>query len=82
MSNVERANVTIVLPVSLLRAVKHQAVDANLSLSSYIARLLAESVAQREEYDLARQRQFALMAEGFDLQFDHARWNREDLHDR
>jgi len=75
-----RQNVTITLPRALLQRLRHEAVDAHLSLSEYLTRRLEDN--SRLRYEVAQARQLALMEEGRALGFDHDKWNRNDLHDR
>ena len=78
-----RQNVTISLPVDLLRDARHLAVDRGLSLSSYLAVLLQEQVEATRAYRLARERQLRLLAGGIPLATDgNVSWSRDELHER
>lgn len=82
MGQPDRQNVTIVLPTATLKLARHQAVDANMSLSAYVARIVERAVSDRYRYESAKERQVSLMEEGLPLGFDRATWDRESLHDR
>lgn len=76
-------NVTLVIPKSLLRKAKILAVQKNTSLSSLLTQTLAEIVAREEGYQLARQRNLAILKSGFDLGTNgNISWKREELHER
>jgi hypothetical protein len=76
-------NVTLAIPKDILRKAKILAVQRNTSLSGLLTQTLAELVSHQEGYELALQRNLALLKNGFDLgtQGDIT-WNREELHER
>lgn len=59
--------VTVNLPASLLREVKHMAVDRGVSLSRFIVLLLEQEVQARRHYQAAQDRQFSLLHAGLPL---------------
>jgi hypothetical protein len=79
----EQQNVTLTLPADLLREARHLAVDRGVSLSKFLALLLAEHIESVKRYNEARERQLSLMNQGIDLgTHGNITWSREDLHDR
>ena len=79
----ERKNVTVSLPSSLLRLARHLAVDKGLSLSGFLTLLLQEQIGEAGRYRAACRRQLDLLQEGLQLGTrGHAPWRREDLHER
>jgi hypothetical protein len=79
----EQQNVTVTLPVDLLREVRHLAVDRGVSLSRFIALLLEEEVEGQHRYKVAKDRQLALLRAGLPLG-THGKitWRRTELHER
>jgi hypothetical protein len=76
-------NVTLAIPKDILRKAKVLAVQRNTSLSGLLTQTIAELVSQREGYELAHQRNLALLKSGFDLGTqDNISRNREELHER
>ena len=77
------ANVTVSVPDHLLREARHLAVDEGISLSRFVALSLQQRVEAVRGYQVARDRQLALLRQGFDLgtQGD-VRWARDSLHER
>ena len=63
----ERQNVTLSLPKSLLKKVKTLAIKKDRSLSDLLRGALEEKVKEESGYQRARDRQLALMEKGFDL---------------
>lgn len=83
MNRSEHQNVTVTLPSELLREVRHMAVDRGVSLSRFIALLLAQEVEARRKYASARDRQLALMQKGLPLGTQgEISWSRSELHER
>jgi hypothetical protein len=79
----EQQNVTVTLSASLLREVRHMAVDRGVSLSRFIALLLEQEVEQRQRYGEARERQLTLLRKGLPLgTHGQTGWSRSELHDR
>lgn len=76
-------NVTLAIPKSILRKAKILAVQKNTSLSGLLTQTLADLVEGQEAYELARQRNLALLESGFDLG-THGKipWKRDELHER
>ena len=77
-------NVTVSLPDEVARAARHMAVDRGVSLSRYVAELIAENVERDGERLAARRRLLEMMDKGFPLGMpDKAnRWTRDELHER
>ncbi len=76
-------NVTVSLPVYLLREIRHMAVDQGVSLSRFIALLLEQEVEGRIRYQAAKERQIMLMREGLPLgTYGTTTWDRSELHER
>ncbi len=79
----EKQNVTLSLPKETLRKAKIMAIEKNSSLSALLTQALEDIVAQTDQYDLAKERQLALMRQGFNLGLSSSRnWTREELHER
>ena len=78
-----RQNVTISLPVELVREARHLAVDRGLSLSSFLAALLQEQIEMAHAYRGARERQLKLLERGIPLGTQGSvSWSRDELHER
>ena len=76
-------NVTVTLPVDLLKEVRHMAVDRGVSLSRFIALLLEQEVEERRRYREAKERQANLLHTGFQLGTrGEVTWERDGLHER
>lgn len=76
-------NVTLAIPRDILRKAKILAAQRNTSLSSLLTQTLIEMVARQEAYEQARQRNLAVLHEGFDLgTYGVNTQKREKLHDR
>ena len=79
----ERQNVTLSLPKSLLKKAKTLATKEDRSLSELLRETLEEKVMQKSGYQRARERQIALMKKGVDLgSKGKIATTREDLHER
>lgn len=79
----ERQNVTLSLPKSLLKKAKTLASKEDRSLSELLRETLEEKVVQKSGYQRARERQIALMKKGFDLgSKGKITITRDDLHER
>ncbi len=90
----ERQNVTITLPVDVIREARHLAVDKGLSLSKFLALLLEEHIeakrqydADREEarklYEAAREQELQRLKKGLPLGTQgKISWTRDELHER
>ncbi|MBN1317557.1 MAG: hypothetical protein JXA42_18890 [Anaerolineales bacterium] len=76
-------NVTLAIPKDVLRKAKIIAVQRNTSLSGLLTQTLTDLVSHQEAYDQARQRNVALLDQGFDLG-THGKitWKRDELHER
>jgi len=76
-------NVTLSIPKDLLREIKLIAVEEEKSMSGLMTQMLRELVERRSRYQLAQQRQIALMEAGLDLGTGgQITWTRESLHER
>mgnify|MGYP001606904325 len=79
----ERQNVTLSLPKSLLKKAKTLATKEDRSLSELLRETLEEKVMQKSGYQRARERQIALMKKGVDLgSKGKIAITREELHER
>lgn len=79
----ERQNVTLSLPKSLLKKAKTLASKEDRSLSELLRETLEEKVMQKSGYQRARERQIALMKKGFDLgSKGKITITRDELHER
>jgi hypothetical protein len=79
----ETQNVTVSLPVDLVREARHLAVDRGMSLSKFVASLIEEKITWRRDYEIARQRQLRMMAEAEDRGTNGViTWTRDELHER
>ena len=79
----ERQNVTLSLPKSLLKKAKTLATKEDRSLSELLRETLEEKVMQKSGYQRARERQIALMKKGVDLgSKGKIAIAREELHER
>jgi hypothetical protein len=76
-------NVTVSLPVDVMRQARHLAVDRGVSLSKFVAMLVEEKVSVSREYDHARKQEIQRMQAGLDLGTrGNITWTRDELHDR
>lgn len=73
-------NVTIRLDEGLIKKFRHAAVEENLSLSRWIAKVLVKSVSQRQEYLEAREHALRRLERGFHLQGSPL--SRSDIYER
>ncbi len=79
----EKQNVTLSLPKETLRKARLLAVERNTSLSSLLVEIIEEIVAKADAYEIAKERQLALMQQGFNLGTGgQATWTRDELHER
>lgn len=79
----EKQNVTLSVPKDVLQKAKILAAKRNTSLSALLTQAIEEAVTQADRYEIAAERQLALMEKGFDLGLaDNISWTREDLHER
>jgi len=79
----ERQNVTLSLPKSLLKKAKALAANKEKSLSELIRESLEERVRDAAGYQRAKQRQLRLLRKGFDLGTKgKITISREELHAR
>ena len=78
----EIQNITLALPKSLLRKVKHLAVERDKSISRLLAETLEELVARNDAYDAAKERARRLLKNPPDLGTFERSWTRDELHER
>jgi len=79
----ERQNVTLSLPKSLLKKAKVIAASREKSLSELLRESLEEKVREANGYKKARQRQLKLLKEGLDLGTKGGiATTRDEVHDR
>ena len=83
MLAVERQNVTLSLPKSLLKKAKALAVSKDKSLSLLLRESLEDKISEATGYKKARERQLNLLQQGFDLGTNgQITISREELHAR
>ena len=79
----DKQDITLSLPRSLLRKAEKIARDRNCSLSKLMAELLTELVEPKDQYASAERKHLALLAQDTDLGTNGTTsWTRADLHDR
>jgi hypothetical protein len=82
-STVNKRNLTLSLPYSLIHKAKEMAVREERSLNEYIRRAVEEKIVRSAGFDKARERQLARLRAGFPLGTKGARpARREALHER
>ena len=78
-----KQNVTLSLPKSLIKKAKIIAINKDKSLSQLLRETLEEKVRNEAGYQKARQRQIKYLKMGFELGSEgHIRTSREGLYDR
>ena len=78
-----KQNITLSLPRSLLRKAEKIARDRNCSLSELISELLTELVEREDQYASAERKHLAHLAKDTDLGTNGTiSWTRADLHKR
>jgi len=78
----ERQNVTLSLPKTLLKKAKVIAARREESLSKFLRESLEDKVREANGYKKARERQLKLVKEGLDLgTHGHITTTREELHE-
>ena len=78
-----RQNVTLSLPKSLLQRAKAVAANKEKSLSEFLRESLEEKVREASGYKRAKERQLKLLNKGFDFGTKgEIRVSREELHGR
>jgi metal-responsive CopG/Arc/MetJ family transcriptional regulator len=81
--NMERQNVTLSLPKSLLRKAKAVAAEEDKSLSELIREFLEKKVKEDAEYERAMEEHLKILKKGFDFGTKgKITWTREELHER
>lgn len=79
----EKQNVTLSLPISLLKKAKVIALNKEKSLSRLLRESLEEKVKEATGYKTAKERQMRLLKKGLELGTKgHLKISREELHDR
>jgi len=79
----ERQNVTLSLPKSLLKQAKAIAASKEKSLSAFLKESLEEKIRKSIGYKEARERHLKILEKGFDLGTKgHISITREELHER
>ena len=79
----ERQNVTLSLPKSLLKKAKVMAANHEKSLSQLLRESLEEKVMEESDYKQARDRQLALLKKGLELGTKgRISTKRQELHER
>jgi hypothetical protein len=76
-------NITLAIPKDILLKVKVIAAKQGTSISAFLTRILEETVAREEGYQVARQRHLALLEDDVMLDVGSTvSWTRADLHER
>jgi metal-responsive CopG/Arc/MetJ family transcriptional regulator len=79
----DRQNVTLSLPKSLLKQAKIISAKSGKSLSGLVREFLERKVKENAEYERAKERHLKLLKKGFDFGTKgRITWIREELHDR
>jgi predicted transcriptional regulator len=79
----ETQNVTLAIPKEVLHRARQIAVERRTSLSAMLSQALSSIVEEEDRYQMARERQIAMMKRGLDLQtHGKADWTRDSLHER
>lgn len=79
----QKQNVTLSLPKTLLKSAKALAVSKDTSLSEFFKIVLEEKVREATGYASARDRQVRMIGQGFDFGTNgRISCSRESLHDR
>lgn len=73
-------NITLKMDESLMTRVRHIAVDANVSVSAWVARLIEDAVRERDTYE--KTRDLALQDLARPLSLGGKPMDRESLHER
>ena len=79
----EMQNITLALPRTLLRRVKHLAIEKDTSISGLLKTMLEHLVRDQDAYAKAREAHRQILKRPFDLG-THGRitWSRDSLHER
>lgn len=75
-------NVTLRLDETVLKQARHKAVEADQSLSRWLADLITRNVTRSDGYEKAKRRALKYMKEGLPMQSDGKPFSRESLHER
>ncbi|MGH3444532.1 MAG: DUF6364 family protein [Nocardioidaceae bacterium] len=75
-------NLTLTLPVDLVRLAKVAAARRDTSISALVADYLRTLAGQDDDYDLVWQREREAMSAGLDMRVGEISWSREDAHER
>jgi hypothetical protein len=79
----EKQNITLSLPKSLLRKAKAIASVEEKSLSEFLKESLEERIGRESGYIEAKERQLNIIHKGFDFGTNgHIKHTREELHER
>jgi len=78
-----KQNVTLALPVDLVRRLKVRAAERGTSISRMLTERLEEILNQDDEYERARRRILSDLEHGYDLGTGgKITWTRDELHER
>ncbi|MFQ6079843.1 MAG: CopG family transcriptional regulator [Thermodesulfobacteriota bacterium] len=79
----EKQNVTLSLPKSLLKEAKILAIRMEKSLSQLLVEALQDIIRRNQEYERSKQRHRMILEKGFDLGTrGDIKVKREELHER
>lgn len=75
-----KRNITIQIDAALLKQSRHMAVEADTSLSDWVARLMAEAVSRETGRETAKRRALAVLKNP--LKLGGKTFSRDELHER
>ncbi len=76
-------NITLSLPVDILKKIKHIAVERDKSVSGLLTEILKDLVDQDDAYKAARERHLYILSQKINMGTEgNITWSREDLHAR
>jgi hypothetical protein len=79
----DKQNVTVSIPQDILQKAKVHAAEQNMSLSNLVTQALVDMLGRADQYEQAKEGQFALLQQGFDMGTQgKANWTRAELHER
>lgn len=75
-------NLTLTLPVDLVRRAKVIAAQRDTSVSALVADYLRALADQDDDYDRAWHQELQVMSEGLDMRVGEVTWSRAGAHER
>ncbi|MBN9608277.1 MAG: hypothetical protein BGO26_20400 [Actinobacteria bacterium 69-20] len=77
-----RRNVTLALPIDLLKRARVVAAQQDTSLTSLVEEYLTGLVQREEDYDRVWAEEFRQLEQDSGMRIGEITWTRDDLHDR